>query len=366
MEFLYELGLFASKGLVIVIAIVFVLMAIAATVTKRRRDDAFPIGHLALRNVNEFYKELQRCVDGQIFNPKAMRKIHKDQAKAKKAEFKKQQADEKAKAKAKQDSDKAQSDEEEAPPEPKGLFVLDFKGDIEASKVELLRNEITSVLLRTTPPEEVLVRVESTGGYVHSYGFAASQLLRIREAGIRLTVAVDRVAASGGYMMAAVADRILAAPFAVIGSIGVAAELPNLHRFLQKHDIDYEVMTAGKHKRTLTIFGENTDEHREKMQTEMDDTHSLFQDFVAEYRTQADVPAVATGETWYGARALDLNLIDEVKTSDQHIMEACKGDKEVFEITWVIPRRPFQDVAVKLSSSISWVQSWLKSLGRSS
>ena len=360
MEFLYEIGLFVSKGVVVVIAIVFVIMAIASAVAKKGRQGELPVGHLVVRHVNEFYKELKNCIDVEHFDPRSARKAHKAEAKARKAEAKQRQAEEKAKQKEKKD---APQDESLGSEEPSGVYVLDFKGDIEASKVELLRNEINAVLVRSKKPKEVVVRVESSGGYVHSYGLAASQLLRIKEAGIRLTVAVDQVAASGGYMMAAVADRIIAAPFAVIGSIGVAAELPNVHRLLKKYDVDYEVLTAGKYKRTMTVFGENTDEHREKLIADMEDTHALFQDFVAEYRLDADVPEVATGETWYGSKALDLKLIDEIKTSDQYIMEA-SNDESVYELHWVVPKRPFYEVTSNLSSVMSlfhaWVKRWLK------
>ena len=109
-----------------------------------------------------------------------------------------------------------------------------------------------------------------------AYGLAASQMQRIRDKKLKLTVCVDKVAASGGYMMAVVADKIIAAPFAVLGSIGVLAQVPNFHRLLKKHDVDFEMLTAGKYKRTLTMFGENTDKGREKFQEDIEDTHVLF------------------------------------------------------------------------------------------
>lgn len=201
------------------------------------------------------------------------------------------------------------------------VFVLEFKGDLRASAVRALREEITAVLTVATPKDEVFVRLESMGGLVMSYGLAASQLARIRQAGVPLVVAVDQVAASGGYLMACVADRILAAPFAIVGSIGVVAEIPNLHGLLKKHDIDYELHTAGEYKRTLTVFGENTEQGRAKLKQELEETHALFKQFLAAHRPQLDLAAVATGEHWHGLRALELKLVDDLVISDDYLLK---------------------------------------------
>ena len=112
---------------------------------------------------------------------------------------------------------------------------------------------------------------------------------------IGMNATFDKVAASGGYMMACIGDRILSAPFAVLGSIGVVAQIPNLHRLLKKHDVDYEVLTAGEYKRTLTVFGENTDKGRQKFQEDLELTHVLFKDFVSRYRPQLDIDQVLGG-----------------------------------------------------------------------
>lgn len=205
------------------------------------------------------------------------------------------------------------------------VYVLDFYGDIKASDVSQLREEISVILSTAEKSDEIIIRLESAGGMVHSYGLAAAQLARIKEAGLKLTICIDKVAASGGYMMACVADKILSAPFAVVGSIGVVAQVPNFHDFLQKHDIDVEVFTAGKYKRTVTIFGKNDDEDKAKFQQELEQTHKLFQDFVTKYRPQIDLNKVATGETWYGEDAIDLKLVDELKTSDSYILELLKN-----------------------------------------
>ena len=216
----------------------------------------------------------------------------------------------------------------------KRLFVLEFEGDIKASATDNLREEITAILRQVRDGDEMLLKLESPGGLVHGYGLAASQLQRVRAAGVPLTIAVDKVAASGGYMMACVADRIIAAPFAVIGSIGVLAQLPNFHRLLKKNDIDFELLTAGEFKRTLTVFGENTDKGREKFVEELEETHSLFKAFVRENRPSLDIDKVATGEVWYGQTAIDEGLIDELSTSDAFV-QALIADRDVFEIKLV-------------------------------
>ncbi|MCP4842727.1 MAG: protease SohB, partial [Halieaceae bacterium] len=146
-----------------------------------------------------------------------------------------------------------------------------------------------------------------------------------------LTIAVDKVAASGGYMMACVADRIVAAPFAVVGSIGVVAQLPNFHRLLKKNDIDFETLTAGQYKRTLTMFGENTDTGRTKFLEDLEETHELFKTFVSANRPALDIAKVATGEVWYGQTALDEGLVDEVLTSDA-LVQSRLEEWDVFEV----------------------------------
>jgi len=202
------------------------------------------------------------------------------------------------------------------------VFVLDFVGDLRASAVTTLREEVTAVLAVAGPDDEVVVRLENPGGLVHDQGLAASQLRRLRDHGVRLTVAVDTVAASGGYLMACVADRIVAAPFALVGSIGVIAQVPNVHRLLDRAGVRVDQFKGGEYKRTVTPFGEPTAQERAKFTEEIEDTHRLFRDFVAVNRPQLDVDRVATGEAWYGVRALDLRLVDELATSDDYLLAA--------------------------------------------
>ena len=229
---------------------------------------------------------------------------------------------------------------------PRG-FVLDFEGDIRASAVSSLREEISALLQVADSGDEIILRLESPGGMVHSYGLAASQLARIRKRGIRLTVAVDKVAASGGYMMACVADRIIAAPFAVIGSIGVVMQLPNFHRLLKNKEIDYELLTAGEHKRTLTVFGENTDAARSKALEELEDTHALFKEFIHGYRPQLDLEAVASGEHWFGTRAAERQLVDELMTSDDYLLQRMDSH-DLFRISLRQPKPLMQRLAERM------------------
>ncbi|MFG6177236.1 protease SohB [Halomonas sp. THAF12] len=201
------------------------------------------------------------------------------------------------------------------------VWVLDFHGDLKASVTGRFAEEVSAVLDVAGERDEVVVRLESAGGLVHAYGHAAAELDRLRQAGLSTTVCVDKVAASGGYLMACCADRLRVAPFAVLGSIGVVAQLPNLHRLLKRHDVDVEVLTAGRYKRTLTVFGENTEEGREKFLEDLETVHGLFKRYVSERRPELDIEAVATGEIWYGQDALPRGLADELGTSEAYLVE---------------------------------------------
>ena len=260
-------------------------------------------------HLNEELEEMKQQLEEAVLDRDELKALIKEEKKKEKAE---------RKARKKQ---KPAADE----PRRKRVYVLDFDGDIRASDVEPMREEISAVLTLAEPEDEVVVRLESGGGMVHSYGLASSQLERIKRKQVPLTICVDQVAASGGYMMACLGDRVLAAPFAIVGSIGVIAQLPNFHRLLKKNDIDYEVLTAGEYKRTLTMFGQNTDKGRQKFLEELEDTHELFKEFVSEYRPSVDIDKVATGEVWFGKRAIDANLVDELITSDEYLTEACEN-----------------------------------------
>lgn len=305
MEFLAEYGLFLLKTATVVIGFVLVLLTMFAFGQKGARQDP---GHIEVRNINERFDEMADIMREAVFESSDFKQQQKD----KKKSAKKEQSEQK---KAKK---KPVGDGEERKPR---LYVLDFDGDIRASAVSKLREEISAVLTLAEPSDEVVIKLESPGGMVHGYGLAASQLDRIKSAGIPLTICIDKVAASGGYMMACIGQRIIAAPFAMVGSIGVVAQLPNFHRLLKKHDVDFEMLTAGEYKRTLTMFGENTEQGREKFVAELEDTHELFKSFVAEHRGSVDIDAVSTGEVWFGARALEMNLVDELGTSDQYLMD---------------------------------------------
>ena len=228
------------------------------------------------------------------------------------------------------------------------LFVVDFRGDPRASGVDALREEVTAILSAATRRDEVVVRLRNPGGFVHEQGFAASQLLRVRARGIPLTVAVDTVAASGGYLMACVADRIVAAPFAVVGSIGVVTQVPNLNRLLDRHGVDVEEFTGGEFKRTVTVLGRTTDADREKLHEQIQDVHALFKEWVGRHRPQLDLARVGTGEHWYGARALELGLVDELTTSDDYLT-AARDRADLYLVSYTPPRSPAQRVTAALT-----------------
>ncbi|HFR4563406.1 MAG: protease SohB [Enterobacter sichuanensis] len=306
MELLSQYGLFLAKIATVVIAIAVVAVLIV-NLTQRKRQR----GELRITRLSEQYQEMQEEMSLALLDThqqklwhKAQKKKHKQEAKAAKA---------KAKLNAPQDKVIPR------------VYVLDFKGSMDAHEVASLREEVTAVLAVATPQDQVVVRLESPGGVVHGYGLAASQLQRLREKQIPLTVAVDKVAASGGYMMACVADNIVAAPFAIIGSIGVVAQIPNFNRFLKNKEIDIELYTAGQYKRTLTLLGENTEEGRQKFREDLNETHHLFKDFVHRMRPTLDIEQVATGEHWYGVQALEKGLVDAVGTSDDLLLNLMDG-----------------------------------------
>jgi len=309
MEHLAEYGLFFAKFMTVILVLVIVAGGMFVMIFRSR---AGLDGHLNITNLNNKFETMNLMLKSQILTKKDFKKAVKEH---KAAQSKKSKS-----------TDSGQKR--------KHLFVIDFKGDIRATEVTSLREEITAILMVASADDEVLVTLESTGGTIHGYGLAASQLKRIRDKGVQLTIAVDKVAASGGYMMACVAHRIIAAPFAIIGSVGVIAQMPNFNRLLKKHDIDFEEITAGEYKRTLTLFGENTEKDREKMREELAEAHKLFKDFIHENRNQVDVDKIATGEYWYGKRAIELKLIDALRTSDDYLSSSA-DTADMYEIDYV-------------------------------
>ncbi len=310
-----------------VVAIIAVLIFIASL--KSRKNEAQK-GHLNIQAVNEHFEKLHDQLEEAVLDKDTLKKLKKQRAK-----------DEKA--------NKHNTDESK-----QRVFVLDFIGDIKASAVENLRQEISAILTIATPNDEVVLRLESPGGMVHGYGLAASQLSRIREANIPLTICVDKVAASGGYMMACIGNRIHAAPFAILGSIGVVAQIPNAHRLLKKHDIDYEVLTAGEYKRTMTVFGENTDKGREKFKEDLEVTHKLFKTFVSDNRPQLAIDEIATGETWLGTDALEKKLVDSIITSDQYLMNRAKK-ANIYTVHYVIKKGLQEKIGLGAAATVEHV-----------
>ena len=294
-EALIGLVIFIVKVVVVGLVIAMTFASLISLGKKKSEDSGLKLTH-----INDEEKKREQKFKLEIYDKKKQKALKKELKKDKK-----NSAQEKPK-----------------------LWLLDFKGDISATQTQALREEISLILSLIEKGDEVAVRLENPGGAVHEHGLAASQLLRFKDRSIPLTVLVDKVAASGGYLMACVADKILAAPFAIIGSIGVIAQLPNFNRWLEERGIDFEQVTAGKHKRTLTMFGKNTEEGREKLREEIEDIHALFKDQIVKYRPDLDIDSVSTGEYWYGARAIELGLIDEIITSDDYLANA----KDNFDI----------------------------------
>ncbi|MEG9476513.1 protease SohB [Mannheimia indoligenes] len=344
-EVLLNYGIFLLELLTVFGIVAVVVMLILES--KKQTEN----GTVSIINLTKKYKEQQKSLAGFFLSEAELKHQEKQEKKAEK---------ERAKFEKKRLKEGGTSGEA-----PSRLFVLNFNGDMMAHEVNSLRREIDAVISLANPEkDEVLLRLESPGGVVHGYGLAASQLQRLRDRNIPLIAAVDKVAASGGYMMACVANKIVAAPFAVIGSVGVVAQVPNIHRFLKKHDIDVDVMTAGEYKRTVTLVGENTEKGKQKFQQELEETHSLFKEFVEHHRPQLDIEKVATGEHWFGQQAIELNLVDEIATSDDLILNAI-SEKEVIELKYKEKKKLSQKIGSQLEQSAENVLTKILNKGRS-
>ena len=313
-ELLSNYGLFLLKTLTVVISIVLILSFIMSTRNNKTEGD------ITIKNINEEFSLLEENIKKNLLGKSEFKKFIKLRKKNKKTNGKR-------------------------------LFVLDFKGNIKASEIVSLRREISGIILSYQKSDEVLLRLENSGGTVHEHGLAAAQLKRLKDKNIPLTICVDKVAASGGYMMACVANKIIASPFAIIGSIGVLAQVPNFNKLLKNKGIDFEQHTAGNYKRTVTMFGENTDKDREKLGEQLQDIHILFKDFITTNRKNIDIDKVATGEYWYGPKALELNLIDGIMTSDECILSMI-NEFEIFHIQYK-KLKTLSDKISKISSSAS-------------
>ena len=320
--------MFLAKAITIVLSIGVVAGLIASAGQKNKKGEKK--GNIRVTQINEHIDGLRDTLRASILDKEQLKVIEKIEKKEIKAENKRKK---KATVKNTEGLDKDDSIT-------KRIFVLNFEGNIAADAVESLREEITAILSMATKNDEVILRLESPGGMVHAYGLASSQLLRIKNKNIPLTICVDKVAASGGYMMACLADRLVAAPFAIIGSIGVLVQLPNFHRVLKKYDVDYEIISAGEYKRTLTHFGEITNKGKDKVKEDVENIHQIFKDWVKTYRPSVEIDTIATGETWVGSQAKDRYMVDDIKTSDECVIEACETS-DVYEIKFEI-KKPLQ------------------------
>jgi len=319
---------FLLKILTIVVAIALMIIVIAAVASREKEKTK---GKLIIKNLNKKYLDFKQSIQENLSGKKAKKLLKKE----KKEKIKKE----------KNAQDK------------KRLFVLNFCGDVRASDVHALSESINAVLLAADfQKDQVLLQLESPGGMVHAYGLAAMQLQRLRDAHIHLTIAVDKVAASGGYMMACVANKIIAAPFAIMGSIGVIAQLPNFNRFLKSKSIDFEQIKAGQYKRTLSVFGENTKEGREKVQEEVNETQVLFKEFIHTHRPQIDLEKTATGEHWFAKKAIELNLVDELMLSDDFILKAC-DEYDIYSVEYKLKKGFMQKFGLGVENTLAeWMR----------
>ncbi|MCF2947012.1 protease SohB [Paraglaciecola aquimarina] len=342
MEFLYDYGLFIAKAVTIVIAILVVVGGVIALASKQKQGK----GNLEISSISEKLEDITNHARHLLMSKEELKQFNKDKKK-----------------KEKQDAKDAKSAKKNDTKEQIGkVFVVDFIGSMDAHEVDNLREEITTILSIAKPEDEVLVRLESGGGVVHGYGLAASQLQRIKDKNIKLTIAVDKVAASGGYMMTCVADKVLAANFAIIGSIGVIAQMPNFNKLLKKSNIEFEQHTAGQFKRTLTMFGENNDQGREKFREELEEVHQMFKGFVSEHRPELDIDRVATGEYWYGSKAKELGLVDVIQTSDDYLL-TLNETKKIYSVKYSIKKNLAEKFGIAAFTSLqtAFVKTWTKS-----
>ncbi len=305
-----EIGVFAAQALVVVLALGILIVLIAVLVARAQMKP-----DLEMEPLHKKHKHIHEYLESMTLETKGQRKKFKKRLKTE--------------AKLESKEDKRSKEDKHAKEEKPKLFVIDFKGDKEAHQVDSLREEINAVLQIAKAPDEVLVKVESPGGTVHGYGLAAAQLLRLREKNLKLIVAVDKVAASGGYLMASTAQEIISSPFAIIGSIGVVASVPNFHRRLKNWDIDYKEYTSGEFKRTVSVLGEITPPGEKKFVDQLEAIHQQFKDFVKNGRPQVDIQKIATGEYWFGEQAFKLGLVDRIQTSDSYLLS-------VFEKNWAV------------------------------
>jgi len=354
--FFAEYGLFLAKAVTVLVVALLIAGGVFASASKGKKSVS---GTINIKKMNDELDKMKKAINHSVLSKDIIKRNEKEEKKDQKEAKKAEKKSIKTAKKTKEGNQSAESKQGK-----KRVYVLDFNGDIRASQAENLRNEITAVLMVASECDEIVIRLESPGGMVHAYGLASSQLERIKRKNIPLTICIDKVAASGGYMMACLGDKIFAAPFAIVGSVGVVAQLPNFNRVLKKNDIDYELFTAGEYKRTVTMMGENTDKAKEKFQEELDDTHLLFKEFVSSHRSILDIDEIATGEHWYGLRARDKKLVDDLMTSDEYLVEACH-DTDVYSVKYEKKKHVLDRVGMAAESTVDRIFfKWLNRVQR--
>jgi serine protease SohB len=223
---------------------------------------------------------------------------------------------------------------DEKPLAERPIAVVSFDGDVRATKRKIVSALIDELIVNKDKLSEAVVVVNSPGGSVAEYGLLYAEMERIRAAGISLTVCIDTYAASGGYLMSLPANRIVAAPFAFVGSVGVVAYSPNIHRLLKKHDIEPRLFTAGEFKRTVTLIGDDDEEAKQHFQHQLESLHGLFLAAVKKYRTGANFEKIGTGDHWTAeeSQTQNLGLVDHIATSREYLLKL-NADRDLVHLS---------------------------------
>ncbi len=212
------------------------------------------------------------------------------------------------------------------PGPPPRLAVLRFQGlrDLNASGDQRLSEAIDEVLVNRDHFEEAVVIIDSPGGTTHGYGHAYALLERLSASGLKVTACIDRIGASGGYLMALPADRILAGPFAIVGSVGVVAGIPNVKRLLEEKGVSYRLFVAGDKKRVVHFADDDGPEVREYMDEKLAGIHTQFLQAVEKHRgDRVKLDEVRSGDHWSAEESVEkgLGLVDELQTSAEYLLE---------------------------------------------
>lgn len=232
------------------------------------------------------------------------------------------------------------------------VFVIDYVGSMMASEVVYLTAKIDAIILKSNKDDEVVINITSPGGAVSGYGLVASQIKRLKTAGLKITATVDTVAASGGYMAAVVSDEIIAAPFAMVGSIGVVANVMIYEELLKNIGIQTNVYTSGDSKRTVVPSRVPNAEEEAKLEAQLEEIHSRFKDHVLSFRPDIDEDKVFTGQAFLAADAINFGLVDKIGTSDELLLNLYKDGHRLIEVQFIIEENIGGSVTKQVSAGL--------------